>query len=365
MNYSFHIPIDVRSTVGTSDGPKRRVKGYASIPNKVDTYKYELGMDGRVVNGWHSLFTKNAVESMRKQMASRPVFFDVEHELASHVNIRSILDQTDTLASVKDKIMSYVKLPEVPMMKIASFDVDDTGLLIEGEFNPYYPDMGAEYRAHYDVVWNSAKDGFFNGFSINFLPTKFEDQIINGKWVSVIDDVDLYGVSLTSKAALPENSVVEVAVRSVVELKRSGEMQVRTMTENTIDVLGEMKQMKAELEAMKLAKIESDRQAELAKMKAEQVAEMDRLKAELASKQVELEKAKTTTVLPERRAIVSGHSEELTASNSLDAFRENLQNLSLGQLIQLQAEYDLTKMYPVETREFLGKSTGDLLVSRG
>src|SRR3990172_2064791 len=262
-DYNFTLDrLEVRSS---TEGKRKRyvVKGYASVPNMKDMYQFSKDRNGKY-KSFKSVFTDHAVASMEKQMKAKKVFIDIEHEIATNMNVKNILDgmKADAiksgidLGSSPDKIMDYIKSSAVAFAKPTDFRIDDKGLYVQIDTNPYYEDIDPRY---YNFAINSLMDGFINGMSINFVPTKVTDQIIDGERVDMIDDVDLFGISLVSQPALPDNNIFEVAMRSAMEFK-SSQMEERTMTEVKVDN-SEVEKLKQELAEMK-AKTEAKEQAE-------------------------------------------------------------------------------------------------------
>src|SRR3990167_2933595 len=164
--YTFLLDrLEIRSPIEGAV-QKRIIRGYASVPNKKDIYKYSKD----TLKSFKSLFTDNCIKSMEKQAKSKKVFVDAEHQFASSVNIRSILDAIQEVAIDKglnikaetDRILDYLKVSEFPLAKVTNINIDDKGLFLETELNPAYREVDLLHRDYFDSVWGSLKSGFLN-----------------------------------------------------------------------------------------------------------------------------------------------------------------------------------------------------------
>jgi len=235
-NYNFHLnKLEVRSSLG--DSPHYYVTGYATIPNTPDLYKFQKTADG--YKSFKSIFTENALESIRRQAMAKKVFVDAEHEKAHNLAIRQSLQSIYNKASSTgidisqeaDVIMGRLNEKSIPFSKVNDVKIDDKGLIVETELNPSFKDIDDDHNKYFNAVWKSLENKFLNGLSINFKPTKIAKTTLpNGDSLDVIDDVDLYGISYTGQPALPENSIFEVAIRSLMETRGEKEWQMKRTT---------------------------------------------------------------------------------------------------------------------------------------
>src|SRR3990167_11431698 len=98
------------------------------------------------------------------------------------------------------------------MFKVQNIQIDDKGLFVEVRGNPFYREMDEDHRKYFDSVWSSIESGFINGMSLNMKPTA---MVQAGEDLTQIDDVDIYGISLTGSPANPMTSITEFAMRSI------------------------------------------------------------------------------------------------------------------------------------------------------
>jgi hypothetical protein len=372
--------LEIRSPV--SGGRKNYVvKGYALNANKKDMYRFDKNPDGSI-RAFKSLFTDNALSSIDRQMRSKRVFVDAEHLTAANLSIRSALKSIVDKASEKgvnvsgevDNVNSYLRISQLPFGKPAEWKVTDSGLLMELHLNPHFRELDDNHRKYFDATWNSLNDGFINGISVNYRPTKVESRFVDGEWVDVIDDLDIYGVSLVSEPALSDNAITEVAIRSMMEFKRS-QTEEDKMTEDKGNNVEEKNQggrsvedvaaLKKELEALKSKVAAGEELSKQEKLDAEKKAhadEMERLRSELeALKAEKSDKSKSSGGVPFARGEVRTDFDEMKSKRDVVNFiRDKAKDLSLGELIALGREIDSTKYLPEETRVLLGKSGADI-----
>ena len=370
--YTFLLDrLEIRSPIEGAV-QKRIIRGYASVPNKKDIYKYSKD----TLKSFKSLFTDNCIKSMEKQAKSKKVFVDAEHQFASSVNIRSILDAIQEVAIDKglnikaetDRILDYLKVSEFPLAKVTNINIDDKGLFLETELNPAYREVDLLHRDYFDSVWGSLKSGFLNGISINFVPTSTTQKFMEGDWVTVIDDVDLYGFSYTGEPALPDNNIVEVAMRSAMEIRTAKEEEATASKEintlkNQLD-----NEIKKREEVEKQMKEDKEMIEEQGKKRQDEMImkELEALKSQVAKEQ-ELRKKLEDQFSEQsgRKGIVSPMDKY--SSNPVDFrkdFRDNLDQLNMGQLLHLQAEFETNRYLPEETQRLLGKGKDDIIVNR-
>ena len=216
-NNTFYLPkIETRST--EKDGVRiYSVKGYATTPNHIYPYRTEADATGKPIRSFREYFSDKALENIKRKLKNEKVFVDVEHITATSNSTEFILNQiqdktgkdfSEEIKHLKNKF----KYSELPMFKVEDIKIDDKGLFIEVKGNPFYRDLDEEHRAYFDSVWGSLEQGFINGMSLNFKAT--ETVKINDE-LTQIDDIDIYGISLTGGASNDMASITEVAMRSL------------------------------------------------------------------------------------------------------------------------------------------------------
>ena len=348
MSYEFVCDkIEVRTSLNSNKEREYIIRGYASIPNAVDLYRYQINKDGSTTS-FKSLFTENAVRSMAEQAKMKKVFVDTEHQTAALINIRSILNSMQgelsqrgvDITPATTQIIDLVRQTDIPFAKVVDLKIDDKGLFIDTRLNPFYRDLDPKY---FDAVWNSIQHGFINGISINFTPKNVVEEFRNGEYVSVIDDVDLYGFSYVGNPALPENSIVQVAMRSMMEFRST--QKGENMTEIKQETNNEVEQLKKELESLKTKLVQEEQTKQEEKQKAIE-AEKSAYKTQVEELQKTVETMKKDAVKREETSVKgvvapdTAYRDSSTVKQSPAEFKDNLSKLNFGELVALQAEFN-------------------------
>ena len=217
--------IQVRAGTG-SEKNKVYAKGYASIPNKLDLYNYMKLPDGKT-RTFKSLFTSSCIEDMKKQLETKAVFVDGMHEIATNLGILNLAKKYNFSDEDLNDVEAHLKQKRLPLAKVVDFDIDENGLIIGTETNPYFAKVDDEHKSYYEAVTGSLLDGYLKGFSINFEPVEFKTEMDEkGNQIDYINKIDLFGISYHDSPALPDNQFTDVCMRSLGNF-----MKVRTMTE--------------------------------------------------------------------------------------------------------------------------------------
>jgi len=231
--------------------------------------------------------------------------------------------------------------------------------------NPYYKELDKEHSAYFDVVWKSLEDKYINGISFNFSPTDVESRFDDkGKEiVPVINDMDIYGISLVSAPAYDDMfDVLDVAVRSAQNVIENKGVELRMAEDVKKEIKDEIKNeiknenLQTEIERLKTENLEKDKQLNAsieAEKKAEmqrQAEELEKLKAELVAKDKMLQERGT----PSKGLVPPS---PLTPSAERERIREALKPIeeekALGKALALQAEFKGLSTLPPETQAAL------------
>ncbi len=210
--------IETRSTITSTGRKKYIVKGYATSTDKPYIAEKRKDVNTGKVRGLKELFTRNAEESMKRQLSSKKIFVDMEHKIGTKANVNHFLNEMESksgkdFTKEKERILEHMKGSDFPFAKVTDFRIDDNGLFIETEINPYYADLGDEEKQYFEASLNMILEGYVDRMSLNFNPT---ERIVEDG-VTKINDVDVYGVSFTGGAANDWLPPLEVATRSIKE----------------------------------------------------------------------------------------------------------------------------------------------------
>ena len=273
-----------------SEGAKKKVyaRGYATIANKPDLYQF-LRMPNGKTRKFKSVFTDKCINDMKKQFMNKRIFVDIGHEIATYDGVIRMLKEKGASELEIEDAKQMLEMRVLPIAKPVELEIDDAGLVLAVETNPWYAEYSPEYKKHYEAICGSLLDGYFKGFSTNFNPSEYvSENDSEGNVLMKIDAVDWFGTSLTDNMALADNSFAEVCVRNV--------MQVRNVNEGNVEKPSAPAQAPAQtkvempdVDAIVERKLqERQKQAEIEKQKTEQLEMIAKLQKELD----ELKKAK-------------------------------------------------------------------------
>lgn len=290
--YTIKAPIEVRS--GTLEkNPEYIVKAYinANIPDNHGTFKF---LDGskKIMS---SVFTRNCVDSLRRQAKAKKILVDSQHKNAARINVEHMMEQGKVDPKLKEGIMRQFKMTELPLFKLNDITTDTNNanrLIVDARLNPSYRLVNEEHKNHFDAVWNSIQDGYINQVSFDFAAKEITPE--NG--IDYINDLDLFGISFTNGGALPENEVFEVAMRAAQDLTEETKM-----TEENNEKMKEMvtkvedANKAAEESKQQLYKVEEQlKEKEMTEEKKEHKQTMESMQKEIE----ELKKTKETETTP-------------------------------------------------------------------
>lgn len=322
------------------------VKGYAMMPNLEHVYKHFKNSEGKI-HSLRSLFTNKALDSMRKQLKHKRIFVDALHETAATMNGENILEELKGkdlgINKEIEALRSNLKLKELPMFKFNDFNVDDKGINVEVESNPYFAEIDDKHKKYYDAITSSIVEKYINGMSINFA-TK---NVVHENGIDKIDDIDVFGISLVPDAALGEGSeITEVLMRSIVEVrseeKKMSENVEEKQPEPVVQPTPVYQQKtvetkstpKVDIDSIVRAKLdEALKQRDVEQQKEVQAKEYENMKKELEELKKQKEESKPTGG---PKGTVKIEPEKL---NDPNWFREKIANLSDDEIIQLQADF--------------------------
>lgn len=259
--------IKVRAGQG-SEKNKVYVKGYASMMNKPDIYNFTKLPNGKF-RTFKSIFTDNCVKDMKKQLENSAIFVDGMHSTATDMGILNLAEKYNFDEDDKTNVEAALKMKKLPLAKLVDFDIDENGLIIGTETNPNFAKVDEEHKGYYEAVTGSLIDGYLKGYSINFDVPK--DGMVSeidsdGNQLDFIDKVEFYGMSYTDNPALPDNSFVDVCMRSMGSFMKVRSMEGKDENETKVveEVKTQEKTVKSEpvdvsTQVQKLVKEELDR----------------------------------------------------------------------------------------------------------
>jgi len=162
--------------------------------NESYVFGYISTKDKDLVN---DIVTDNCLKSMFHQMKDRTIKFDVEHE--------SFRGATDTEKELNKTLN--------PIAKVDWFGLDANGLMVKAILNRHHP--------RFNEVKGSLDDGFLDGFSIAYIPTKSNMEDFNGESIRKLEDLRLLNVAFTGNAINEQARITEVMAKSLDYLDKA------------------------------------------------------------------------------------------------------------------------------------------------
>jgi len=208
---SFYFPmIETRSF--EKDGiPEYIIRGYAANANHVYAYGRK---DGKTLR---EFFTDDAIKNITRKAKMKGVRIDAFHQLATRTNIKGMLEklQKKTGTNITEEtnyILDRIRNTDVPLFKLNDMKLDEKGWFVDIRMNPFYRNIDDEHKSYFDTVWNSLKQGYINGMSVDIDKESLKFQKVNDTLFQ-IDDADVLGINLLQGSANDMANITEVAMR--------------------------------------------------------------------------------------------------------------------------------------------------------
>ena len=169
------------------------VKGY------IDTGDLDLVND---------IVTRGCMTDIQSQLKARNIKLDLDHE-----SLRKGKGETDFDAKLN--------LTKIPLGKAIDEELDNKGNIVNFELNPNWKKLDSKNSVviSFKEVWDSLKSGFYDAFSIAYVPirTAFKD-VKDGK-ARLLDRINLINIGLTGNAINPSATITNVMAKSLEWLK--------------------------------------------------------------------------------------------------------------------------------------------------
>ena len=154
------------------------------------------------------IITKACRDDISTQFKNRNMKLDFDHET---------LRATDG-----DQFEGRLNLTKIPLGKTSSESVDEKGNLAEFELNPNWKryDSKGDVVMDFSELWNNIENGFYDAFSIAYVPLKTKSKILeNDMKARLLDKVNLINVALTGNPINPNATMTQVMAKSLEWLK--------------------------------------------------------------------------------------------------------------------------------------------------
>lgn len=161
------------------------------------------------------IVTERALNSMIEQLKSRVIKLDFEHEAFRG----------------ESEIEMEINKTRIPLGKASDFarvkDSEKNGILVRWDVNPTWKkfDEKGNVVMDFNEIKFNVENGYYDAFSIAFIPTKDTTMIKNGNKIRLLDDLNLLNVALTGNPINPQASVTEVFMKSLDYLEKNNSSQ--------------------------------------------------------------------------------------------------------------------------------------------
>ena len=205
--------INFKSVEG-KDGKEYYVTGYISTG------------DVDLVN---DVVTKSCMDNMLSQFKDRTIKLDFEHEAFRG----------------KSVIETEANKTKVVLGKAIAQEVDAKGVLTTWQLNDTWKkfDEKGNVTMSFKDAWKNIEQGFYDAFSIAYVPTKTSTVNREGKNIRLLDNVNLLNVALTGNPVNPGAGMTAVMAKSLEYMKSIEEEELENIeiksTEKTISEMNE------------------------------------------------------------------------------------------------------------------------------
>ena len=179
-------------------------KSFFDEKSKEQRYFVKGHIDSSDIDLVNDIVTKSCIDDLHSQLKSRSIKLDFDHETLRKGKGESELD-------------AQLNLARIPLGKAISTDVDEKGNLVEFELNPHWKkfDSKGNVVMTFDEVWSNIKSGFYDSFSIAYVPVKTQQKSVDGVLARMLDKINLINVALTGNPINPNATMTSVFAKSL------------------------------------------------------------------------------------------------------------------------------------------------------
>ncbi len=342
MTKAFTDDFEIRSSMKNTL-KKYYAKGYASFK----------GLDTQGTS-----ISPAAMKKIAKDLKSKDMKVGIQHdtELSNRIlnrlaTIKQELMSDNKSTKLIDEAMLFANKRMLPLGKPREVTVDEDGVFVEVEINPYLRNLEPEY---YDAIINMLEEQYLDGFSIEFDNASMHDEYDGqGRRFTIIDDLDTMGLELVSSASNPGARITEVFCRMAgVPDKKSNEEE--KMTEEMVkkedydkletkftEMSEQLKKLTAEKETATAS--EETLKAEAEALKAEHADSEKSFKEKLDDFETLLRDKLSNQQLPTSKSIVNqedkfGKPAQAIDETQTEKIKKSLENKDLAALMKEAAE---------------------------
>jgi len=179
--------------------------------NGTKHYFIEGHIDSGDLDLVNDIVTDNCMNDISSQFKARTIKLDLDHE---------------TLREEKSDIQN-INLTRIPLGKAISEDKDQKGNKVKFELNPNWKkfDSKGDVTMSFDEVWSSTKSGYYDSFSIAYVPIRTAMKTVGESQARLLDKVNMINVALTGNPINPGASMTSVMAKSLDWLKEREDME--------------------------------------------------------------------------------------------------------------------------------------------
>ena len=171
----------------------------------------------------NDICTKGCMEDMSSQFKSRSIKLDFDHE-----TIRPDGRQDDEDAKFN--------LTRLVLGKAISESLDSKGNKVTFDLNPSWKkfDEKGNITMNFQELWENIENGFYDAFSIAYVPVKTASKSVNGVVARLLEKVNLLNVALTGNPINPAATMTAVMAKSLQYMKdkEKGKYEGKNMTDD-------------------------------------------------------------------------------------------------------------------------------------
>ena len=161
----------------------------------------------------NDVVTKNCSDSILNQFKDRTIKLDFEHEAFRG----------------KSVIESEANKTKIVLGKAISQEVDSKGVLTTWKLNDTWKkyDEKGNVTMTFKDLWKNVEEGFYDAFSIAYIPTKTSTENREGKNIRLLDNVNLLNVALTGNPVNTHATMTAVMAKSLEYMKSLEEQDMK------------------------------------------------------------------------------------------------------------------------------------------
>ncbi len=214
-------------------------KSYYDEKAERTRYFVEGHVDSGKLDLVNDIVTKDCMTDLSQQFKSRSIKLDFDHETLRKAEGESDFD-------------SKLNLTKVPLGVGVSENLDEKGNKVTFELNPNWKKMSksGEVVMTFSDIWDNIKSGFYDAFSIAYVPVKTASKMVDDVKSRLLDKVNLVNVALTGNPINPDATISNVMAKSLEYMKKS-EGGVSMTSEEYESLSSEVKSMRDDLSELK------------------------------------------------------------------------------------------------------------------